>query len=407
MKKKINLLFIALLASAIFVGCTKDDSKWDGIYSEVRIVANLSKADVSASKLANVTIEFVDVNTQMVVKGIFGADGTSITEVPLGVYNISIESEVDDSPEIHVRYCAEYENYAVKNKTEELSVEIKSFPATSNNNGFIISEYFFNGETNSGRMMHPDQYIVIYNSSLSTLYADGLSFATTDQSSAQEKKPYYNETMPEKVATVGFFTIPGTGKDVEVKAGEQIVIAMTAIDHSVVEGYEHAVDLTGADFEFYNQAPDSKDVDNPAVPNLISTNGTWSGFGAYMHPRGFNSAFIFKLEDGKQETITAFHTANTTLYVAPDASEINLTCIPTDMILDGIVTGDRPLVTRPLPESVDRGYFQVSGCHRQELAIRKVIELNGEKYFMDTNDTDVDFEMRKGQSSFPLGWREK
>ena len=64
-------------------------------------------------------------------------------------------------------------------------------------------------------------------------------------------------------------------------------------------------------------------------------------------------------------------------------------------------------VTRTIPESVDRGKFLVTGCHRQELAIRKPKMVGEQTFYQDTNNSSDDFIMQKGQNAFPVGWRNK
>ena len=435
--KKLFRTVACIIAIASITSCSED---WDGMSSSVNVSTTVT-AQVNLKELSGTTIEFTDVNTQEVTNGKFGADGTCQIDITPGVYNITVESEIKGTGSEAVRYCAAQENVTIKNEKVSLDLNIKAFPAVINNDGFIVSEYFFNGETNMGRMMHPDQYIVFHNSSLLTQYADGLTFGTTDQASIRNKEPYFDGTinMEEKVALTGMFTVPGDGKKYPVAPGEKFVVAYTAINHNEVKtwypiynedrtevidstlvSYENAVDLSGADLEIY-QPEFTSDTDNPAVDNAIVTDGTWGGdytqVGGYMHPRGFYSLVVFKLNDGKQETIKNFFDKNTRSYKYPDTTdkngnpvegaEIVLLTVDTKSVIDAICTGDRPLVTRPFSESLDRGYFQVSGCHRQENCVRNTVEVEGVKYYQDTNNTSEDFKKVKGQTAFPKGWREK
>ena len=433
MSKKLCLLASAFALIVSVTSCDKNE--WDGVTSKVTVETTFASADIDASDNSNVAIKFTDVNTQDVTSGKFDASGKSTISVIPGVYNVVVESDVVGSDSTAVRYCAAAENVTIKNENETVKIQIKAFPAVANNDGFIISEYFFNGETNSGFMMHPDQYIVIHNSSLITKYADGLCFATTAQGGWSQPEPFLSGVINDKVALRAFFTIPGDGKTYPVKPGEEIIIATTAADHSAINttittvdretgdttehqvSYEYAANLTGADFEWYEQDPKRKDTDNPAVPNLIVTMGAANVVGtSMMHPRGPWSAVLFQLEDGDTATINEFHKANTTIYKYPNSTdkgekpvegkEINLTTIANAKVLDAICTADRPLVTRPFAESLDRGIFTVSGCHRQELARRKVVKVDGVKYFKDTNDTSADFEKVFGQYHAPANWRE-
>lgn len=415
---------IILCLAVILIGCNKEATQtWDGINGTISISSTLFNSSVDIFEMEGAVAKAVDVNTLESYTALVDASGNASISVPLGVYNLSIESEALLLDNVEQKLCAVYEKYSVKGETQDLEMTAYGYPTASNNSGFIISELFFNGETNNGTMMHPDQYFVIYNSSLNTLYADGLSFATTAQAAWSDQTSYFSSTMPSKVAITGMFTIPGSGEEVAVEPGGKLVIAMTAQDHSTpYEGYTaddwYAVDLSGADYEFY-QVSSTSDTDNPDVPNLIVTDGVWgagayeslAGYGAYLHPRGPYASFIFKLDDGQTSTITSFVSSNSEVYTEESGEWYNLLTVPADMILDGIVTLDnRSIVTRNLPDYVDMGSYHVSGCHSGQLAIRAVIEIDGKSYYQDTNNSTNDFPLQQGESpkqnSYPIGWRD-
>lgn len=407
MKKIKFFQILGLIFSCLFIlSCSDDD---DPIEQKVKV--NLVAIPVieetfDASKINGLEVSITDMRTLNVTKYALDAEGKVAIEIYKGTYNLSIESEIEDSenPDNKFVYTAKMENCAISNNGQEIKLNLHTFPANTNSASLIFSELFFNGETNSGRMMHPDQYIVIFNPTQEDLYADGLSIGTTVQPSITEKGGYYDQYMPNKVPITGFITIPGSGKEHIVKAGDKLVIAWTAIDHSSIEGYENAVDLSGADFEVYIPNPEYKDVDNPEVPNVIITESLIAG-GLAFHPRGFYSPLMFKLENGNTSTIETFVKNNTKDYTSPAGEVTPLISVSKELILDGVVTGDRPLVTRTLPEEIDRGYIYVSGCHRQELVIRKEIKIGTQIFYKDTNNSDVDMEIRKGQTPYPKGWR--
>ncbi len=422
-----------LLAAStiVLVGCEGQNN--EGVKGSIELSTTLFNTDIETSFMSGAKATATDINTMLSYTATVDDAGNASISVPYGVYNVIVESAATTIDGVEQKLCGVFERFSVVGETQSLSLTAYGFPTASNNSGFIISELFFNGETNNGTMMHPDQYIVIYNSSLTTLYADGLSFATTSQAAWSDKTAYYDETMnANQVAVTGIFTIPGSGAEVPVAPGEKLVIAMTAQDHSQpYEGYTaddwNAVDLSGADFEFY-QVTSTSDTDNPAVPNLIVTDGVWgagkyegyAGFGAYMHPRGPNAAFIFKLDNGDAATIEDFLSKNSRVFTETAVSEedgteyeewYNLVTVPASMILDGIVTLDnRAITTRPLPAFVDMGSYHVSGCHSGQLAIRATIEIDGKTYYQDTNNSTNDFPLQQAESpkqnAYPVGWRD-
>ena len=397
------LTCFVVFACVVFNSCDKDEPEQKII---VKLTVNPAIPETfDASKISELEVSLKDMRTNNEVTGQFDALGTVMVELYKGTYNITIETKITetaDGAEYDIVYSAKMENCAITTEGQEISLSLHTFPATAQGTDFIFSEVFFNGETNSGRMMHPDQYITIFNPTQEVLYADGLCVGMTLQVSCLEPYSFYQEYMSkDKVPSMGFFTIPGSGTQYPVNPGDKFVVAFTAIDHSSVEGYDNAVDLSGADFEIYIPDPDYPDADNPEVPNVIVTEDV------YLHPRGYYAPFMFRLENGTTSVIEKFYSDNTEEYADPDGTNWSLFSVPTERIIDGMVSGDLPndIITRPLPISVDRGKVIVSGCHRQELAIRKEILVGSQIFYQDTNNSEDDFVIRNGQTSYPKGWR--
>lgn len=417
-KMKNKIFFFLMVALAPFIASCEDDDDEDK-----KITVNFSaqprvSGSFNSDMFDGLEAVFTEVRSQNSTSCVLDANGRGTVSISKGIYNVvvdkSIKSVVNGADSIFISVLLE--NITISEDNQMVQGYISALPASGLSKGFIFSEIFFNGEQNSGRMMHPDQYIVLFNPTSEVLYADGVSIAVTHHISWWDKKLWYDDFYPNRVPIGGFVTIPGNGTEHPVQPGEKVVIAFTAIDHSSVEGYDHAVDLTGADFEIYN-GPESNDVDNPDVPNVIITeNGDSYGF--FFQPRGYVSPLIFKLKDGKKATIESFYNEHISsareVVAATDSTEetivdIQILSVPTSDILDGVQTSDVPqdVKTRVIPESVDRGKFLVNGCHRQELAIRKEIHVGDAIYYQDTNNSSEDFVMQKGQNSYPLGWRNK
>ena len=428
-----KLAMLALTCPLVLASCSSDDDA----QRLINVVFNAVPAvegtlDVTALDGANVV--FTDVRNQDAKAFTLDAEGKANVSIAPGTYNITISKTVQNEQGEDVKMAMVMENVALTQNMQVVDGKVTSLPMSALGQDFIFSEVFFNGETNSGRMMHPDQYIVLFNPTNETLYADGICIAVTQHISWWDKQPWYDTYYPERVPIGGFITIPGNGTDVAVAPGEKLVIAFTAVNHAEVvttvqgkdtEGnvvdvevaYDHAVDLSGADYEIF-YGPDASDVDNPSVPNvLISENGDSYGF--FFQPRGYVSPLIFRLENGKQETIDAFLAANATKFTqTTDEGDVETTIwsVETSKILDGIQTSDVPqdVKTRCIPVVVDEGKFLVNGCHRQELCIRKEIKVGDKIFYQDTNNSledmqDVNERKAAGltQNAFPVGWRNK
>lgn len=423
MMRLFKFALAALICPVLLASCSDDEAekKIDVTFNAIPKVAGA--LDVSA--LAGTPVQFTEVRNLDTKSFSLDANGSVIASLPMGVYNVSIEKNITNAQGEQVVISLRMENVNVNTDGQVIDGYVNSLPASALGKDFIFSEVFFNGETNSGRMMHPDQYIVLFNPTENVLYADGVSVGVTMHISWWPKELWYDSYYPDQVPIGGFITIPGSGKEHPVQPGEKLVIAFTAINHSeVVNGeiaYDHAVDLSGADFEVY-YGPDANDVDNPSVPNvLITENGDSYGF--FFQPRGYVSPVMFRLENGQQSTVDAFVNSHTTLSKTHvDATEttpegdidIHILAIETENIIDGIQTSDVPqdVKTRVVPETVDRGKFLVNGCHRQELCIRKEIKVGDKTFYQDTNNSSEDMQdvnerkaAGKVQTAFPVGWR--
>ena len=425
MKRFFKFALAALVCPVLMVSCSEDDTdnNIDVTFNAIPKVAGT----LDASALSGAMVQFTEVRNQETKSFSLDANGSVTASLPMGVYNVSIEKNITNAQGEQVVISLRMENVNINTEGQKIEGYVNSLPASALGKDFIFSEVFFNGERNSGRMMHPDQYIVLFNPTEDVLYADGVSIGVTMHLSWQNKQLWYDKYYPTQVPIGGFITIPGNGKEHPVQPGEKFVIAFTAINHSeVVNGeiaYDHAVDLSGADYEIY-YGPDANDVDNPDVPNvLITENGDSYGF--FFQPRGYVSPVMFRLENGNQSTVDAFVSSHTTLSkthveateTTPEGDiDIHILAVETDKIIDGIQTSDVPqdVKTRVVPESVDRGKFLVNGCHRQELCIRKEIKVGDKIFYKDTNNSaedmqDVNERNAAGltQTAFPIGWRKK
>lgn len=368
MKKITCYSLLLILFAIVFNSCQED------LTVAVKFAAVPNEGvELSAEQLSGMEVVFTEVRSNDATTLKLNAVGEADAQLTKGVYNVAVEHKMkaDDGSELMV--SMRIENLSINSDNQLVEGKLNVAPV-GNSEQFIFSELFFNGETNSGRMMHPDQYFVIVNNSSQDMYADGLSIGLTQHLSWQEKQMWYDEFYPNNVPCGGFITIPGNGTEHLVKPGEKIVIAMTATDHSSVEGCENAVDLSGADYEVY-YGPDSKDVDNPEVPNMILTQNPSEGsYGFFLQPRGYFSSFLFKLENGNPTDVANYFNNNLkkTKHLVPgdadkgtedEVIEITIFSVATAQILDGVQTSDVPkdIITRVLPETVDRGKFLVSG----------------------------------------------
>jgi hypothetical protein len=137
----------------------------------------------------------------------------------------------------------------------------------------LISEVFGGSIQVSGYGYTFATFIELYNNADTTIYLDGklLGLGPTiirDYSSSPNPVTC-EEGAPFQLDSAGLWSqwiwrIPGSGRTYSLLPGWTAVLATDAVDHSQID--LRLPDLSGANFEFIG----STDVDNPAVPNLLT-----------------------------------------------------------------------------------------------------------------------------------------
>ena len=209
--------------------------------------------------------------------------------LPEGNYNIAVKGTISyqlNKQSIEANVKANRENVAIGEVEQNTTTEI-ALNVYSAQEGFVISEIFFTGTTTpDGFMYTDDQYIKIGNNSETTMYADGIAFIESFFTS-DDKHDYQPNIMDEAMTIVAIYVVPGTGRDVPVQPGEELLIALTAIDHRPIN--PNSFDLSKADFEIYDKCSHPEgDQDNPKVSNLVNWYANFEGT-FVMHTRGVKS----------------------------------------------------------------------------------------------------------------------
>ena len=139
-----------------------------------------------------------------------------------------------------------------------------------NRTGLVISEVYgpATGGPRWGFSYNFHMYFELYNNSDRTVFLDGLTFGRVQlfdvaapHESCAESARFRKD--PDGIWAQFLHRFPGSGGQYPLGPGEAVVVALDAIDHSVV--HPDFPDLSNADFELLGFG----DVDNPAVPNLV------------------------------------------------------------------------------------------------------------------------------------------
>ncbi len=195
-----------------------------------------------------------------------GDSGFAVLEgLAAGTYTIQAEliNEMEDysilgQKELSVLYGPQL--------TDTVLMEFRSFvPLT-------INEIYYCG-CNRSRFYWFDQYIELYNSSPDTIWLDGYLVCRNtnipdiiDPEAEDYALAYYVYAFPGET---------GVTRECPIAPEQFLVLACDALDHTAYGG-SWCVDLSGADWEFFN--PEGSDYDVPGVPNLSPVSNVGNDF---------------------------------------------------------------------------------------------------------------------------------
>ncbi|HEY9188986.1 MAG TPA: DUF4876 domain-containing protein [Ignavibacteria bacterium] len=229
----------------------------------------------------------------------------------------------------------------------------------------IFSEIYYNGAPAPPTSYFHDQYTEIYNNTDSILYVDGIILANV-------YKDYITDNQYIHASIVWQF--PGSGKEYPIYPGGFIIVAQDGIDHRL--SHPKSIDLRDADFEYYNERTDGKDLDNPAVKNMIrikmNTQFDWN-YGV-----GSDAIIMAKVPD-----------VNALQY----DSQGNL-LIPISSVIDGVEwIADLNMSKKKLHPSIDVSATGGIPMYSGKSIERKIIRMVGSRAVLsDMNNSLVDFD---------------
>ena len=269
----------------------------------------------------------------------------------------------------------------------------------------VIEEVFFTGTAipDGDGSTSGDQYIKITNNCDKTVYADSLIIGLSALSSNVASTGAYFKypETPDSVALSSIYMVPGKGRDVAIEPGKSIVLAIAALDYS--KDNPGAVNLSKADFEFYDENDIYPDTDNADVPNLVA----WvkSSFTiTILHGRGYESYAILSLPYGVNlDTILneyiwkgerTFIMNGEPLGKPRDFSNLCYLLMPNTWVLDGVNCAvEQYLGTLAFNPSVDSGW---TGCGKidndPDRLGKSVRRINTAGKLADTNNSTNDFQ---------------
>ena len=250
----------------------------------------------------------------------------------------------------------------------------------------LISKIYASGTKDAlSKNYTADAYIEIFNNSDETQYVDGLYLGLVEAESVIAFPASANPTF---IHARQIFRFPGGGMDNPILPGKSIVIANSAINHTI--SAPTSVDLSTADFE----AKSTKFSNNS---NVKAINLIYTAYASLLYMNltngGDNGAFLFKTNDD----ISTYPIE----YIPGRVSGNRYIRVPAETVIDGVEILKNKAVTGPdvnakrLQNFIDACYMFISAIsgYTHESVDRKVD--NGKSavrtYLRDTNNSLNDF----------------
>lgn len=275
----------------------------------------------------------------------------------------------------------------------------------------LIEEIFLTSnliaETGKTDTRNLEQYFMLTNNTDEELEIGGVAIcesAITSQSSTQSNLAWDPDRREDVAAVQAMYVIPRDRGKHTLAAHESVLIVNNAQNYKASNA--NSFDLTGADFEWYNESTVSSmlDTDNPDVPNLdvwISNTITIYVLNVQMN-RGY---LIASLPSGL--AVTDFVDAGDYIWSGTRSwtvtstgldfsSAFNFQFVPNDWVLDAVIvsTQENDVESNPFCDALDAGftYCAVNGDDETRYGKSMIRKKNADGTLVDTNNSTNDFE---------------
>lgn len=399
MTKKILMSMTLLLTLCFsFVSCSedKDDSQTPKTSAKINLELPIN---IQAKDFKNALVQLTNKATKVVysVKEFSKTEKgytAEIKDIPVGTYSVlahGILTYEAGGKEVSIEVNTINENVQItENSSNQINLLLN---VSTGKEGFVISEIFFRGtQTPNGKAYFADQYIKITNNTSKLMYADSLVIMESAFTNGVKHK-YIKDYRNEGFAAGAIYMIPGKGKDVPVKPGETLLLALNGKNHKSVNA--NSFDLSNANFEFYDVSTNNyKDEQNANVKDLERIFTTSASI-LVLNMRGNKAYAIGKI----QGTIKDFLKNN--YYEAQYNNDVNgklmtqkAYFLPSAWIIDAVNVDmkDNPHDWNIIPVSMDNGFTYCSDNAKDKSGIGTAVvrKMKNGKY-VDTNNSTNDF----------------
>jgi hypothetical protein len=355
MMKKIKKWIIPIIAILILASCflsLDKPTQKDGLVN-IAIIVKVDTSDGMERAInVPVTLETYDYNIETLYDTTDSNGRAEFRNIPYASYTARSFIDIDKTRKIGGAVNVDVFAGDGYDSMKVDSIEMGSY------RGLKINEMYSAGPINNIFYFY-DQFFELYNNSDTSVYLDGMVFLRLGTS----------ELFSDSLKVTNIYQFPGTpktGREYSMGPKEFVVLAMRAFNHNIGPLKGKTVDLSNADWEFYNMIEPGA-YDNPNVPNITTNNGQ-------VVQRSKVDFMVGVTGDG-------IALCDGTDYDQTDGIDVNT-------VIDCIETSSSPNHTKEVPYALDAAYGGIGLVRYSGQSVERLWP------GFDTNNSSIDFIIR-------------
>lgn len=385
----------ALLLSALLIlaGCirTAEDNPYRDDLHKLCVVLNYPAGYESfAHAGADVTLD--EINRSLTYHAKTDEKGRIEVDLPSGLYRISVNDRVEDD-----LFNATLDRYVLRADSKPAQLDLIYSRAGT----LLIKEIYCGGckKTPETGDYQADQYIILHNNDVKTVYLDSLCFGALAPYNSNATNPWGGVASAAPLIQA-LWQFGGNGTSFPLASGEDAVLCLRgAIDHTVK--YPLSVNLNKADyFVCYNNTYFTNENFHPVPGSNIQP----QRYLDVVVKTGQANAFTFSINSPavvifRPQGMSAreFVRQADVVVPVPGSAFDRAVMVPWEWIIDGVevFNGSTTSNTKRIRTDVDAGYVTLSESFLGHVLVRKVDEelsaINGYEVLADSNNSSLDF----------------
>lgn len=387
------LYIISLLSILTLGGCLKEEKIDQSIQVKLEFPAGFENTDPSSIEIA-----IMNLTSGLTYRSTCNAEGIATFRVEYGFYQATTQYKHKHGVDIDI-FNGRIERMILTSSNGD-NQEVYTLPLVhAKLQQLVIKELYYAGcksSDGSNKNYMKDSYITIYNNSEDPAILDSLCVGMVYNMTTNNPSSFITAGITDKlpVMTLGW-QIFGNGSDYILQPGEEVSIAINAINHTAIIGYANSVDLSHVKFVFWDASlAQNHQKEADVIPlSIFWKSNSPSNITQYGWGSTGPGIILYRIKGMSAETFAANKDNEKNAPGTASTSTLFL-MIPTDWVVDGIdcISENKP--NKRFPATVDAGYI-TCGSIGSGLAVHRKIEettTDGRIIYQDSNNTTEDFE---------------